>query len=142
MGTFRFLDEVALADCAVDLSASSLTDAFETAARALAEVTVDPATVQESIARHVTLEASSLDHLFSDWLSELIYFKDRNAEIYIRAVVRVTGEGPYRLAGRLSGGRIVPGRTERRADVKGVSLHPFVLEPRDGGWHARFVLDL
>jgi SHS2 domain-containing protein len=142
MGSFRFLGDVALADCAVDLSARSLTDAFETAARALAEVTVDPATVPESIARHIILDAPTLDGLFFDWLSELIYFKDREAEVYLRTVVRVSGDGPCRLVGRLYGGRIVPGRTERRADVKGVSLNQFALGSCDGGWRAHFILDL
>jgi protein archease len=142
MGDFRFLDEVGLADCAVDLSAPSLTDAFETAARALAEVTVDPATVPASIARHVALEATTLEELLFDWLSELIYLKDRDGEVYVRSDVRVSGGGPYRLAARLYGGRIVPERTVRRADIKGVALHQFVLEPRGGGWHARFVFDL
>jgi SHS2 domain-containing protein len=142
VGDFRFLEEIALADCAVDLSARSLSDAFETAARALAEVTVDPATVPASIAWHVTLEAESLEELFFNWLSELIYLRDRDAEVYVRSHVQVNGGGPYRLSARLYGGRIVPERTIRRADVKGVALHQFVLEPCEGGWHARFVLDL
>jgi SHS2 domain-containing protein len=81
MGSFRFLDEIALADCAVDVSARNLSDVFETAARALAEVTVDPATVPASTVRTVALEASSLDLLLFDWLSELIYLKDRDASM-------------------------------------------------------------
>lgn len=133
---------ISLADRAVDLSARSLAGAFETASRALAEVTVDPATVPESIARHIVLEAPTLDHLLFDWLSELIYLKDRDGEVYVRTVVQLTGDGPYRLAARLYGGRIVPGRTGRRADVKGVALHELVLEPCAGGWHAHFVVDL
>ncbi len=142
MGSFHFLDDIALADCAVDLTAGSLGDAFETAARALAEVTVDPSTVPPSIARHVALEASSLEELLFDWLSELIYLKDRDGEVYVRSDVQVSGGGPHRLAARLYGGRIVPERTIRRADIKGVALHQFVLEPCPGGWHARFVFDL
>lgn len=144
MGSFRFLDEIALADCAVDLSARSLSDVFETAARALAEVMVDPVTIAVSIVRELSLEASSLELLFFDWLSELIYRKDVDAEVYVRArvSVRASGGGPYRLSAELRGGRIVPGRTGRRADVKGVTLHQFILEPAEGGWHARFVLDL
>ncbi|HEU4941317.1 MAG TPA: archease [Candidatus Eisenbacteria bacterium] len=141
MGSFRFVDEVA-ADRGVDLSARSLTDAFETAARALVEMTVDPSTVQESIARHIVLDAPTLEDLLFDWLSELIDLEDRYAEVYVRTAVQVSGSGPCRLVARLHGGRIVPGRTERRADVQGVSLRPFVLEPCNGGWHAHFVVDL
>ncbi len=142
MGNFRFIDDVALADCAVDLSARSPADAFETAARALAEMAVDPGTVPESIARHIVLEAPTLGQLLFDWLSELIYLKDHDAEVYIRTAVQVSGGGPYRLAARLYGGRIVPGRTDSRADIKGIALHEFIFEPSPGGWHSRFVVDL
>ena len=142
MGSSRFVDETATANRAIDLSARSLSDAFETAARALADVMVDRSTVQGSIARHAVLEAPTVEHLLFDWLSELVDLKDRYEEVYVHTVVQVCGCGPSRLAARLHGGRMVPGRTVTRADVKGVTLHPVVLEPRDGGWHARFVLDV
>jgi protein archease len=127
---------------AVDLSAGTLDGVFETAARALAEATVDPATVPESIARYVALEAPTVEHLLFDWLSELVYIKEMNAEVYVRTNVQVTGRGPCRLSARLFGGHIVPGRTEKRADVKGVARREFVLEPCPRGWHARFIVDL
>jgi protein archease len=135
------VDKLAPADCTVDLSARSLTEAFEMAARALAEVMVDPSRVQESIARHIVLDAPTLEHLLFDWLSGLVDLKDRDAEIYVHTVVQVSGCGPCRLTARLYGGRILPGSTERRSDVKGVSPHAFVLQPCDGGWHVRFVVD-
>jgi len=124
---------------AVDLSAGTLVGVFETAARALAEATVEPATVPESIARYVALEAATVEHLLFDWLSELIYLKERDAEVYVRTDAVVSGSGPYRLTARLYGGPIVPGRTGRRADVTGVAFQPFLLEPCAAGWHALLV---
>ena len=44
MGRYEFLEEVALADCAVDVEGNDLDDLFATAAAALADVMVDPAT--------------------------------------------------------------------------------------------------
>ncbi len=142
MGSFQIVEEMALADCAVDLSARDLTDVFETSARALAEITVDPRTVPESVARFIALEAPTMDQLFFDWLSELIYLRDRDTEVYGRCDVQLSGVGPYHLAARLHGGRVTPGRTDRRADVKGVALNEFVLEPSEGGWHAHFMFNL
>lgn len=142
MGHYRLLDDIALADCGVDVSGRSLGDVFETAARAIAEVAVDTDTLSTTVARIVTIEAPSLDLLLFDWLSELIYRIDRDGEVYSGVRVRIGGGGPYRLCARLRGGCIVPGRTERRADIKGVTFHQFVLEPAEGGWHARFVVDL
>jgi SHS2 domain-containing protein len=141
-GTYRYLDDIAIADCAIDLTATSPSELFETAARALAETMVDPSTVTVEVTRLVSLEAPSLDLLLFDWLSDLICRKDEHAEVFIRTQVLVSGDGPYRLEACLHGGPIVPGRTGRRADPKGITLHRFVLEPCPGGWHACFVVDL
>jgi SHS2 domain-containing protein len=142
MGTFRYLDDIAPGDCAFEISAASLDEVFETAARALTEAVVDPATVAPGVTRHVTLEAPSLDLLLFDWLSELIALQDEHAEVFVRTHPVVTGTGPCRIEARLEGGPIVPGHTVRRADPKGVTFHRFVLEPRPEGWHARVVINL
>jgi SHS2 domain-containing protein len=142
MGTFRFLDEIAIADCAVDVTSATAADLFETAAQALVEVMVDPQSVPVSVERRVSLEAPAPDLLLFDWLSELVCRKDEDSEVFTHTHVELEGEGPYRLTARLEGGPIVPGSTGLRADVKGVTLHCFVLERRGEGWHASFVLDL
>lgn len=142
MGTYRILEEIAIADCAVEVTAPTLGDLFQTAAVALAEMTVDPATVSSATARSVSLEAPGLDLLLFEWLSDLIFRKDRDSEVFVQTRVEVTGTGPYRLEAQMEGGPIVPGRTLRRADAKGVTLHELVVEPAQGGWHARFVVDL
>jgi SHS2 domain-containing protein len=142
VGRYEFLEEVALADCAVDVEAKTLDDLFETAASALAEVMVDPATVPSTVERTVTLTAPALDLLLYDWLSELIYRKDRDREIFTRAEVRVSGVGPFYLTAQAHGGVLDPERTALRADPKAVTFHQFVLEQTDRGWRARIVIDI
>lgn len=142
MGHWEFLDTIALADCAMDVEGSSLDDLFATAARAVAEVMVDPATVAVTDERRVSLSASSLDLLLYDWLSELLYLKDSEQMVFTEAEVLVTQDSPCRLEGRLRGGVIDRERTALRADAKAVTFHQFTLEPRDGGWHARLVIDI
>jgi SHS2 domain-containing protein len=71
VGRYRFLGDVALADCAVEIEETDASDLFETAARALAEVMVDPATVANDVRRTITLAAPRLDLLLYDSLSEL-----------------------------------------------------------------------
>lgn len=142
MGTWRFLDTIALADCAVDLEAASLDDLFETAARAVAEIMVDPATVAVTVERPAALTAPSLDLLLYDWLSELLFLKDSEQAVFTGVEVQVVEGPPCRLQARLRGGVIDRERTVLRADAKAVTLHQFVVEPRDGGWHARVVIDI
>lgn len=142
MGRFTALEEIAVADCALEIEGDSLDDLFETAARALCEVMVDPATVAPTVERSVDLSAGAVDLLFYDWLSELIYLKDRDREVFTESRVHVTGRSPWRLAARLQGGSIDPERTGLRADPKAVTFHRFAVEPAGSGWRARVVIDI
>lgn len=142
MGRYTFLEDVALADCAVELEGRSLDDLFETAAAAIARLMVDPGTLTITVERTITLEAAELDMLLYDWLSEMIFLKDRDSQIFPHARVRVTGQGPYRLVAEVQGGTIEPGRTALGADPKAVTLHQFALEQVPGGWRARVVIDI
>ena len=137
------MEEVALADCAVDVEGRDLGDLFETAAAALVRLMVDPATVPLTLERALELEAEALDLLLYDWLSELIFLKDRDRQVFPHCRVRVGGEGPFHLKAQLQGGVIDPERTTLGADPKAVTFHQFALQPVEGaGWRARLVIDI
>ena len=142
MGRYHYLDEMAVADAALEVEGESLDDLFATAARAVAEMMVDPATMPLAIARTVTLAARSPDLLLYDWLSELIYRKDRDHEVFPEAEVEVSERDGWSLRATLKGGRIDPARTESRADPKAVTFHQFALERTAEGWRARVVIDI
>jgi SHS2 domain-containing protein len=141
MGRYELLETVALADCALDVEGADLDDLFATAARALAELMVDPATLPRSLDRHVVLEAASVDLLFFDWLSELIGLKDEEGAAFPEVDVRVESGTPWRLRARLAGGPLHGGTAALRADPKAVTFHLFRVEPGPTGWRARVVID-
>jgi SHS2 domain-containing protein len=142
MGRYEVLEGVALADCALDIEGDDLDDLFATGARALAELMVDPATLPAGLERRVELAAASLDLLFFDWLSELIGLKDVEGAAFPAVQVHVENGAPCRLRARLLGGRLhgTPA-VALRADPKAVTFHLFRVEPRNGGWWARVVID-
>jgi SHS2 domain-containing protein len=142
VGRYTFLEDIALADCAVDVEGRDLPDLFETAASALARVMVDPATVPVTLERTIELSAPELDLLLYDWLAELIYRKDRDSEIFTQTRAQVSGAGPYRLTAQVRGGVIDAERTALGADPKAVTFHQFALTPVDGAWRARVVIDI
>ena len=76
MGTYAVREDVAVADCALAIEGRDLGDLFETTARAVAELMVDPATVAATIRREIALAAPALDLLLFDWIAELIFLKD------------------------------------------------------------------
>jgi SHS2 domain-containing protein len=63
MGRYEVLETMAVADCALEVRGSDVADVFETAALALADLMVDPATVVPDVEWTITLEAASLDLL-------------------------------------------------------------------------------
>jgi SHS2 domain-containing protein len=142
MGHYTFLEDAVVADCAVEIEGATLDDLFETAAAAIARLMVDPATLTITVERSIALEAPALDMLLYDWLSEMIFLKDRDSQVFPHARVRVTGDGPYRLAADVQGGTIDPERTALGADPKAVTFHQFALEPVGAGWRSRIVIDI
>ncbi len=142
MGRYEFVEGIAIADCAIEVEGVDPADVFETAALALADVMVDPVTVRTTRRRTITIDAGELDLLLYDWLSELIFLKDRDGEVYTRTKVDIEGTGPFRLVAEAEGGVIDPARTELRSDPKAVTFHQFVLERSDHGWRARIVIDI
>lgn len=142
MGRHEILEAVALADCAMEVQGDDLDDLFATAAAAVAELMVDPATISLTAERRVTLTAPALDLLLYDWLSELIYLKDSEQLVFPLASVRVRHEAPCQLEARMSGGVIDRERTELRADPKAVTFHQLTVEPCAHGWRARVVIDI
>jgi SHS2 domain-containing protein len=141
VGRYRFIEEVALADCAIEIDGDDLNDLFSTAAAAVAALMVDPATVSPAVEREVVLEAETYDLLLYDWLAELIFRKDRDGEVYPAAEVAVAADRPA-LSARLHGAVIDDARMALRNDPKAVTLHAFTLERTAGGWRARVVIDL
>lgn len=142
MGRYEVLETVALADCALEIDGVDLDDLFATAARALAELMVDPATLARDVERHVDLAAPALDLLLFDWLGELIALKDVEGAAFPEVEVQVESGTPCRLRARLAGGRLHGDATVAlRADPKAVTFHLFRLEPCSGGWRARVVID-
>jgi SHS2 domain-containing protein len=141
MGRYEILETVAIADCALDVEGSDLADLFVTGARALAELMVDPATIERTLRRQIALESPSLDLLFFDWLGELIALKDSDGAAFPDAEVEIECGTPCRLRARLMGGLLQGGSVALRSDPKAVTFHLFCVQPRGAGWHARVVID-
>ncbi len=147
MGRFEYREDLVPADAAVEAWGEDLGDLFATSARALCELMADPESLGEGHRHAITLAAETPELLLVDFLSELLFLKDRDRALFPRAEVRVerdeaAGPAAFRLEARLAGEVVDPARTRRRIDVKAVTLHGLAVERSGEGWHARFVLDL
>jgi protein archease len=144
-GSFRFLEDVALADAAFEAAGDSPSELFAAAARALIETMVNPDTVSGEWHRTIVLEEPDLGDLLFEWLSCIVYEKDAAGVVFNDATVTVTRDaaaGRWRIAGELRGAPIDPQRHELHADVKAVTKHLYDVCEVDGQWKARVVVDI
>jgi SHS2 domain-containing protein len=142
-GTFRFLEEIALADIAFEAEGESVEEVFRGATQALLESMANPTTVSGGWER--AIERSDVDPsaLLFDWLSEVVYWKDAAGVVFREAPLILRREGDvWLLRARLIGAPVDQQAQELHADVKGVTKHLYELKPTGGCWKARVVLDV
>lgn len=142
--SYRFIEDIAIADVAFEAWGEDLAGVLTAAAEATLNVMVsdlDSVAIRER--RIVNLEAEEPDLLLFDFLQEVIFFKDAN-QLLLRPsnVVAEARESICRVSAELVGEELDMERHDLVVDVKAVTLHRFVVERVDGRWRAFVVLDI
>ena len=141
--TFRFLDDIALADLAFEATGDSLQDVFQAASNAMLEAMANPVTIGTTWQRTIDRQDTDPSSLLFEWLSDLVYWKDAAGVVFSRSEVRLVQEdGLWKLKARVYGEPVKGSTQELRADVKGVTKHLYRLNHEDARWTARVVLDV
>jgi SHS2 domain-containing protein len=142
--TFRFLDDIALADLAFEAAGDSLDALFQGATDALIESLAAPQTVGSGWQQAVEHVDRDPEDLLFTWLSDLVYWKDAAGVVYSKSNLKLTRDenGVWKLTARIYGEPVNPSAQELRADVKGVTKHLYRLSKQDGRWIVRVVLDV
>jgi SHS2 domain-containing protein len=141
--SFRFLEDVALADIAFEVEGDSIEALFQCASDALIEVMADPRTVGASWQQRASKADAALDDLLVEWLSEIVYWKDAAGVVYREAPLTLTRSGDrWTVDGVLTGAAVDHAAQALRNDVKGITRHLFRLEQDGAVWKARIVVDV
>jgi SHS2 domain-containing protein len=141
--TFRFLEEIALADIAFEAEGESVEDVFRGATQALLESMANPVTVSGGWERSIERTDGDLSSLLFEWLSEMVYWKDAAGVVYREAPLTLTQEGEgWLLRARLIGAPVDRQTQELHGDVKGVTKHLYELKQTGDRWRVRVVLDV
>jgi SHS2 domain-containing protein len=141
--TFRFLEEIALADIGFEAEGESVEEVFRGATQAVLESMATPSTVSGGWERAIEQRDIDPSALLFDWLSEVVYWKDAAGVVFREAPLTLTREGDlWLLQGRLIGAPVDQQTQELHADVKGVTKHLYELKQTDNRWKVRVVLDV
>lgn len=142
--SYRFIEDIAIADVAFEAWGDDLGGVLGAAAEATLNVMVsDLDSVASRERRTVNLEAEEPDMLLFDFLQEVIFFKDAN-RLLLRPenIVVDEREAGFKISADLVGEELDMERHDLIVDVKAVTLHRFVVERVDGRWRAFVVLDI
>ena len=141
--TFRFLEEIALADIAFEAEGESVEEVFRGATQALLESLANSVTVSGGWERAIERTDVDLSALLFDWLSEVVYWKDAAGVVFREAPLTLMREGErWLLRARLIGAPVDQQTQELHADVKAITKHLYDLKQTGGRWKARVVLDV
>jgi len=141
--TFRFLEDIAMADTAFEAKGESVEEVFRGATQALLESMANPATVSRGWERAIERRDVDSSALLFDWLSEVVYWKDAAGVVFREAPLTLTLEGDvWLLRARLIGAPVDQQTQELHADVKGVTKHLYELKQTGGCWQVNVVLDV
>lgn len=141
--TFRFLEEIALADIGFEAEGESVEDVFRGATQALLESMANSVTVSGEWERSIERTDVDLSSLLFEWLSEMVYWKDAAGVVYREAPLTLMREGEgWLLRARLIGAPVNQQTQELHVDVKGVTKHLYELKQTGDRWKARVVLDV
>ncbi len=127
-------------DVGLDVVSDSREHLFSEAAEAFSDLMIGLATIEERT--RVSLQAESIDlpGLLVAFLSEILYRLEVEGLVLRR--FDIVSMSDTNLQATAWGETFDPGRHSVQEPVKAVTYHRLVVEPRDGGWHARFILDL
>ena len=141
--SFRFLEDVALADIAFEAEGDSLEELFRAATRALLETMADPESVGASWQRRIVKTDPALDDLLVEWLSEIVYWKDAAGIVFHDAPLNLSQEGgQWTIDAVLIGAAVNHTLQTLRNDVKGITRHLYRVWQEGSVWKATVVVDV
>ncbi len=135
---YRILEHPA--DVGIEAFGHSLKEAFEYAALGLTSIIVEPASVDPSEQRFVSLKGTDPENLLVRWLSEIIYLYD--GEDFLLSDVTVSRLDHGELEATLDGEKMIEGKHKLRMDVKAITYHQLKVDETPEGVHLRVFLDI
>ena len=142
MKKYKFLENIAIADIAFESYGKDLNELFENSALAVFVSSAEIKTIKPKVKRAIKLNNDRIDNLLYDFLSEIIFLKDKDSLIFSKSKVDIKENKKYNLKATLYGEEIDLKKHTLLNDVKAVTLHLFKLEKVKNYWKATIVLDI
>jgi SHS2 domain-containing protein len=143
MKKYKILEDIAIADIAIEAYGKDYNELFENSAFGIFEETADIEKIDEKEKKVVKLTGDNIENLLFDFLSEILFLKDTYSMIFKTSKVKIDKkDDKYNLNAELLGEKIDPKKHELRNDIKAITLHMFKVEKTKDGYRALVVVDV
>ncbi|MDP3917414.1 MAG: archease [Nanoarchaeota archaeon] len=143
MKSYKFLDDVAIADIAFEAEADSLNGVFIACGEAVFETISDVEKVDKIKVYDISLKSDTLEKLLYDFLETIVYYKDTDSVVFNSCEVKIEEkDNNFLLKGKIYGEYINRNKHELYSDVKAITMHMFKLEKKGDNYKATVVLDI
>lgn len=156
---YRYLEGIAISDCAFEAFGKNEKELLENAASAVFGEMAKTKKVPLKLKRKIVVSGEGLEMRLYNFLAEIILLKDTENMVFGKIVVKI---GAEKNNSGLKGKKLLAkGKKERKAtaflwgekvaklndkiirrDVKAVTFHKFKVEKTKNGWKAMVVLDI
>ncbi|MFX0171687.1 MAG: archease [Candidatus Hodarchaeota archaeon] len=128
------------ADIGLRGKGKTLSEAFEQAALAMFEIMVETKDVKHDNLQIVEVQGNNLEELLLDWLSELLYLKDVEGNMYSR--FEIDSIDKNKLVAKVYGEPIDPTRHKLKLEVKAATWTQLAVIKNSDNWIAQCLVDV
>ena len=143
MKKYKILEDIAIADIAIEAYGKNLDELFGNSALAIFEESADINKIDVKEKKTIKLGAKNIGDLLFDFLSEILFLKDTYSMIFKKATIKISKKTDgYSINAELFGEKIDAKKHELRNDIKAITLHMFSVEKTKEGYKALVVVDV
>ncbi len=135
---YRILDHPA--DLGIESWGSTFAEALSMAVSGLISILVDPATVDPTEQKLISVSAVDSESLVVKVLSDVLFLFD--GELFVPKSLSVTSDAPTSLQGLVNGEPLREGKHRMRTDVKAVTYHQVSVRRRTSEVFITVYLDI
>ncbi len=128
-------------DAFIEVTASTLNEAFTLAAQSVVDITLDRDAIEEKVQRTLTVSAQDLTYLLFNWLEEVNYQIITEGFSIARFSLEISKNSLYRLNATAYGEPINLKKHHFKIEIKAPTFHMMEIK-QNGGVTMRFLVDL
>ncbi len=128
-------------DAFIEVTASTLNEAFTLAAQSVVDITLDRDAIEEKVQRTLTVSAQDLTYLLFNWLEEVNYQIITEGFSIARFSLEISKNSLYRLNATAYGEPINLKKHHFKIEIKAPTFHMMEIK-QNGRVTMRFLMDL